>query len=295
MLTSVLFQFAMMRFGVLVTGAVASREVYVPGGKFIQQSCLHEVPTGTSIDENDHEFIFTFPNETVVKVPLCEPNGTKLGVSHGNAWKAWAQFKLSGSSAVTGLSNSWIVPEDPTVKSNQILYYWNGVEDGSSAGGSGVLQPVLEWRSSSGWGIKSWYVGAGGTVTSGLVPVKPGDKILGSMKNSNGAWTVTGQAEGGSPATLNYNRQSLTFTYAYEVLEAYTVGSSCAMYPPQSSGVTFTETAVEFDGKDATDSIEWDAYSCPSGPGCTGSSGCSEVATVHGNDVTISYRTTSLV
>lgn len=263
----------------------------VPGGRLVQKECLHEVPSGTEFHETDDHFVFTFPNGTVSTRPLCSA-GHSLSVSHGNAWKAWAQFKLNGASSVTSLSNSWIVPEDPTRKSNQILYYWNGVEDGGSSGGSGVLQPVLQWTS-GGWGIKSWYVGAGGTVTSNLVAVRPGDKILGSMVH-DGSWTVTGQAEGGSPATLKYSRQTLTFTYAYEVLEAYSVGSYCSMYD-RTGGVTFTDTKVAFDGQDATDKITWTPYSCPSGPGCAGSAECGEKATVSGNDVTISYRTSALV
>lgn len=274
-----------------VAVAYDSDRLLVPGGHLVQKGCLHEVPSGTEFHEIDSHFVFTFPNGTTSSRPFCSA-GHSLSVSHGNAWKAWAQFKLDGSNSVTSLSNSWIVPESPTTESNQILYYWNGVEDGSSRGGSGVLQPVLQWTS-SGWGIKSWYVGVGGTVTSNLVGVRPGDKILGSMVH-NGSWTVTGQAEGGPPATLKYSRESLTFTYAYEVLEAYNVGSSCSMYD-RSGGVTFTDTKVAFDGKDATDKLIWTPYSCPSGPGCVGSAACGEKATISGNDVKISYRTSTMV
>lgn len=279
-------------------GALAAAEqseyVVVPGGRFVHSSCVHEVPSHTHFEDDGENFIFTFPNGTRVSKPQCNHHVTPLSVTHGGAWKAWAQFKLDGSSSVTSLSNSWIVPENPTSEGGQILYYWNGVEDGSTSGGTGVLQPVLQWTS-GGWGIKSWYVGAGGTVTSDLVSTPTGSKVLGSMVHQDGTWTVTGTAEDGTSAVLRYTRQTLTFTYAYEVLEAYTVGSSCSMYPPQAEGVTFTDTKIAFDGKDATDSIQWVPYSCPSGPGCSGSAECGERATVSGNDVTISYRTSSFV
>jgi hypothetical protein len=278
-----------------IAAAADANHVLVPGGRLVHRSCVHEVPSGTDVSEDDGHFVFTFPNGTVARQPLC-PSAratVSLGVGHGNAWKAWAQFSLPGSTAVTSLKNTWIVPEDPTSKGAQILYYWNGIEDGDSAGGSGVLQPVLEWRQSSGWGIKSWYVGAGGTVTSNLVAVKPGDKIIGTMDYDGKGWTCTGQAQDGSPATLKYSR-SMTFTFAYEVLEAYYVGSSCSMYD-KSGGVTFTDTQVAFDGKDATDEVQWVAFSCPSGPGCTGTAECGEQALISGKDVTISYRTSTLV
>jgi len=278
-----------------ISAAADTDHVLVPGGRLVHRSCVHEVPSGTDVSEEGDHFVFVYPNGTVATRALClsERATVSLGVSHGNAWKAWAQFKLPGSTAVTSLKNTWIVPEDPTSKGDQILYYWNGIEDGDRTGGSGVLQPVLEWRQSSGWGIKSWYVGAGGTVTSNLVAVKPGDKIIGTMDNDGKGWTCTGQAQDGSPAVLKYSKP-MTFAFAYEVLEAYSVGSSCSMYD-KSGGVTFTDTQMAFDGKDATDQVQWVAFSCPSGPGCMGTAECGEQASISGNDVTISYRTSMLV
>jgi len=275
-----------------LASASASDLLQVPGGKLVHKDCVHEVPSGTTIEETDSHFVFTFPDGTSESRELCHRNMTKLGVSHGNAWKAWAQFKLPGSNTVTSLSNSWIVPETPTSE-GALLYYWNGIEDGGSSGGGGVLQPVLQHASGGSWGIKSWYVGTGGTVTSGLVPTPAGSKVVGSMvQNSDGTWTCTGAPEGGESATLNFNRRTPVFTYAYEVLEAYSMGD-CSMYPPQPEGVRFTDTKVAFDGVDATDQVQWVPYSCPSGPGCTGSTSCGEKATVDGGDVIISYRVSS--
>merc|ERR1712203_769732 len=110
-------------------------------------------------------------------------------------------------------------------------------------------------------------------------------------QESDGSWICTGVEEGGQPATLKYARDSITFTYAYEVLEAYYVGSTCSMYPPQPEGVTFSATGASFDGKDVSQSVQWETFSCPSGPGCAGSAECGEKATVSGTDVTISYQT----
>jgi len=214
-------------------------------------------------------------------------------VSHGNAWKTWAQYRKPGSHKVTSLKNQWTVPKGSFEKGNQILYYWNGIEDGGSTGGTGVLQPVLEWRHSSGWGIKSWYVGSGGTVTSQLVPTPPGTVVTGSMSmQDDGSWICTGKPAGGQPATLHFTRKKPTFTTAYEVLEAYFVGSNCGLYPSDNV-VGFSKTEAAFDGKAVSD-IKWELYSCPSGPGCSGASAeCGETTTVDGGVVNIHFKSRS--
>jgi hypothetical protein len=219
----------------------------------------------------------------------CGEEGFKL--SHGGAWKAWAQFKQPGSTSVTSLSNTWKVPIEPRTKGDQILYYWNGIEDGDRTGGKGVLQPVLQWTRSSGWAIKSWFVGAGGTVTSDLLKTPSGSTVTGLMQqDSNGTWVVTGTTASGHNATLFYSRKTLTFTYAYEVLEAYSVGKECSMYPTDGA-TTFGATTASFDNKPVSD-IKWEPYSCPSGPGCDGSpASCGEKTAVDGSSVTIHYNT----
>lgn len=280
----------MLRAVILVTiSTVARGDVLIPGGRIVNRECVHEVPSGTSIEETENEFRFTFPNGSISAVALCK----NFMVSHGNAWKTWAQYRKSDSAKITSLKNQWTVPKGSFDKGSQILYYWNGIEDGGkSGGGSGVLQPVLEWRRSSGWGIKSWYVGSGGTVTSNLVSTPPGTVVTGSMSlQQDGTWICTGQPAGGSPATLHFTRKQPTFTTAYEVLEAYSVGSECGMYP--SDGVVgFSNTEVAFDGEVVSD-LTWETHSCPSGPGCAGSAECGERTTVDNGVVNIHFQSSS--
>merc|ERR1712080_418751 len=104
----------------------------------------------------------------------------------------------------------------------------------------------------------------------------------------DGTWTCTGQPIGGSPATLHFNRQQPTFTTAYEVLEAYSVGSTCSLYP--SDGVVgFSKTQLAFDGQAVSD-FTWETYSCPSAPGCVGSAECGEHTTVDNGVVNIHFK-----
>jgi hypothetical protein len=107
------------------------------------------------------------------------------------------------------------------------------------------------------------------------------------QQDTNGTWVVTGTTAAGKNATLFYSRKTLTFTYAYEVLEAYNVGASCSMYPADGA-TTFSGTEVSFDHKAVSD-IKWEPFSCPSGPGCIGSASCGEKTTVDGSSITIHY------
>jgi len=209
------------------------RSLPVPGGRLVAEECIHQVPSGTLVEETASGFIFTFQNGTAHSVSSCANKEPALfQPDHGTAWKTWAQYRSNGSKMVTGLSGSWTVPGEPEKAGGQILYYWNGVEDGGAAGGKGVLQPVLQWTRQTGWALKSWYVGAGGTVTSNLVKCKPGDKVTGIMtETGDGKWTVIGTV-GDTNVTLHYARKTLVFTTAYVVLEAYEVESSreCTRY-----------------------------------------------------------------
>jgi len=47
-------------------------------------------------------------------------------LTHGSAWKAWTQYE--NTSGIGYLNSKWNVPPMPQSASNQILYFWNGVE-----------------------------------------------------------------------------------------------------------------------------------------------------------------------
>jgi hypothetical protein len=143
--------------------------VLVPGGQKLHRSCVHEVPAGSAVSHaHDGALVFTSPGRAPIVVgshcgirlllalcsialsaccPLQMPRcayPAKANVTHGAAWKAWAQHVPTGSEReVSYLNGSWPVPPEPTdTSAGQTLFFWNGIEPTDT---SAVLQPVLQW------------------------------------------------------------------------------------------------------------------------------------------------------
>ena len=293
---------------VVATAAVGVDFIPVPGGQMRHRSCIHEVASGTRIHEADDGMMtVTEPGKPPRILPTCNTTTGLVGrAMRGSAWKTWAQLKPGDATSVTALSNQWKVPPNPTKNNNQVLYYWNGVEDGGSSGGTGVLQPVLQFGQSTpnAWGIKSWYVGSGGTVTSPVVKLKTGDIVTGKMAQQlDGSWICIGVAEFNSgnwskASTLHYTgTNEKKFTYAYTaVLEAYHVYTDASEYP-SSGSVAFTKTQLEFDGVKVSPPFQWDNCFCPD-PSCGkcedptgGQLGEKTTTSDNGENVTIHWNT----
>jgi hypothetical protein len=83
---------------------------------------------------------------------VTAPGVCKLGYAHAAPMEAFFQHSMD----IASFEASYIVPEDPTIRSaaaGNILYYWIGLQDtGSSA--NPVIQPVLSWRGGT------WYFGS---------------------------------------------------------------------------------------------------------------------------------------
>ena len=110
--------------------AVPTGYVRVPGG-LAHKSCTHEVPAGVVLDQT------TLP---ICEFPFLRTGGlrqTANNLTHGSAWKAWAQFSSGASSSVTSLVSLWTVPGQPSASGGQVLFFWNGLEPRDT---SAVLQ-----------------------------------------------------------------------------------------------------------------------------------------------------------
>lgn len=220
--------------------------VTVPGGKLYHKECVHAIPDSSHIvyDEKTGHVEVTSPMGETKSFPPCgHPVVTRP--LHGPAWKAWLEYR--NVEKISELYGEWSVPPVPSGgNQGQILYYWNGVEPDDN---SAVLQPVLQYGNTpagggSYWGLASWYVSSINAFYTPLVNCRPGDKVVGDMAIiNNGSWVVTGSCAGGQKASFTYLPPSNDYTWAYEVLEAYSI-SDCLQQYPTTKALVFDNIKV---------------------------------------------------
>lgn len=201
--------------------------VLVPGGR-THKSCVHEVPNGVILDET-----------SLAPCGYAFLRGN-LNLTHGSAWKAWAQVNTTGLPSVSSLNSTWVVPGPPQdTTGGQTLFWWNGVEPADT---SAVLQPVLQWGPSAAggdnsWAYSSWYVSAThGSHFSKLEKVQTGDAVTGrNTLNADGSWTISSTAPKRNPSVLQFKPVAGAWPTAFHVLEAYGVDATCnlceSIYP----------------------------------------------------------------
>jgi hypothetical protein len=159
-----------------------------PNGYF-HPACVHEVPSGGSIDERGNiveasgqvryipECVYPRFDRTGAEIPKealrLPPRGRVPGI---NGWLAWFAADVSNP---TWVSSSWVVPAAPYRQGGQTIYFFNGLEPGD---GSQIVQPVLQWNQSGSdhsWAVSAWNVSNSNAYNSTPVRVNPGDKIDG--------------------------------------------------------------------------------------------------------------------
>lgn len=182
---------------------------------------------------------------TLRDLPAPEGDAANQVPEVGSGWITYAGWENGTGSSITSFSTTWTVPPPPANLGRQLIFLFSGIENHGA--NYGILQPVLQWgRSAAGggprWMVASWYVtNDGSALYSPLVPVNPGDTLVGVM-------TLTGVSPvaGGSP-TFDYNcvftglpQTSLNvrgigeLLWCNQTLEAYRV-TDCDHYPDTPS------------------------------------------------------------
>jgi hypothetical protein len=117
----------------------------------------------------------------------------------GSGWITYAQNDVPVS-GITGFTTDWIVPNNPPANNGQLLYIFNGLQDGFDAT-SHILQPVLQYGANGRfggnyWSIDNWYVSCQTCPVFYGTPitVTPGTGLSGIMSGStstNGTYNYT--------------------------------------------------------------------------------------------------------
>jgi hypothetical protein len=78
-----------------------------------------------------------------------------------NGWQGVAAWRNKNQTHhITSLTATWQVPKEPSKKTDQIFFIFNGLESISALNKpGGILQAVLQWTK-DGWAVRSWYVRA---------------------------------------------------------------------------------------------------------------------------------------
>ena len=104
----------------------------------------------------------------------------------GTGWITDAYWSNNSGTPIKLFSTNWIVPNAPTTNHGQLIYLFNGIQDGLTST-SHILQPVLQWRTSPAgggnyWAITNWYVSGSNAFYGQLIPVSIGTNLQGVIQ-----------------------------------------------------------------------------------------------------------------
>jgi hypothetical protein len=151
----------------------------------------------------------------------------------------WVQAaNYSSNTPIGRIVASWTVPAAPAKKSDQVIYFFPGLEQLPNV--QSILQPVLGWN---GYGDKAWTLASwnccvdGTTFHSDPVAASAGDEVVGDTYSDCGAGVACSSWNIDSRNTTTGQTSSLT-TDPYDdlnwvfggVLEVYSV-ATCNQYP----------------------------------------------------------------
>ena len=196
-----------------------------------------------------------------------------------NGWVAYASYVLPRENAARYIAANMSVPDEPTIDSGQVDYFFPGLEDLENV--QTIVQPVLGWNAfnDSGWTIASWNCCLNGeTWHSDPVAVAAGITLYGRITSSSCAgnvcddWSIlTRDPVNDHDTVLNTSGYGQAFDWVFgAVLEAYGI-SQCGERPATGS-IAFSRIAVLALRPPTSGGIAqrqaWDPTIIPSAPNC---------------------------
>jgi hypothetical protein len=146
----------------------------------------------------------------------------------GQGWITYAQN--NNTLAVSTFSTFWTVPTAPSTNDGQLLYLFNGLQDGVLPT-SHILQPVLQYGSNNAfggnyWVINNWYASCSTCQAYYATPVgtATGTTLNGVMKEigqSGSTYSYTSSFVG-APANNTFQVDNVPqLIYSFETMESY--------------------------------------------------------------------------
>lgn len=168
----------------------------------------------------------------------ADPANNYLPAASG--WVAYSYWSNADTliHPVTYFSTSWAVPSAPKQQSNQTLFLFNGMQNGTTSA-SYIIQPVLQWGASAAgggkyWAIANWFVTGSGAYYSQLETVNTGTPLQGviQLTSHSGARYNYNASFAGYPIgeSLQINNLPQAWWCA-ETLETYGINNPYTQYP----------------------------------------------------------------
>ncbi len=258
--------------------------VTAPNKEELPPACVHVVPNNAIVSANG----------TVV-VPGVMRENIQLACSQKTIPPATNGYVVDGNDLLSTSSNSineliayWTVPPNPTTcssSSDQILFFWNGLEDNGNDTYGVLWQPVLSHGYNGGsygcyYYINVWFLDNGNSMITPGFTVYPGDTIFAELYYEG---TVGGtccywygeiadqtsghlgvESEQGQTGPGTYYQMYWAFGGVLEVANV----NSCSEYPNGSSGYTEFYNILMYDSTWTAVSPSWTSFVTSQTPGC---------------------------
>jgi hypothetical protein len=235
------------------------------------KSCVHEVPSGSHIEERDGLILVTLPGARQIKPirPCGYQLQAKKKVGQYDGWMAYTTSQAANDyDAFVGYFS---VPDAPQ-SAPEVLYLFTGLQNVNwipiidpPPQTFDIIQPVLQYPGDNGdyWSVKSWYVTLTNDVLySSEIQVNTGDLIFGNMTKTGGdsTWYIGGTDSQSSQNTfLTVTRDVLlNQPWAYCTAECYGC-QDCTTYP--DNPIFFTKLQISLKGQTLTPS--WQPSTSP--------------------------------
>jgi len=165
-------------------------------------------------------------------------------------------YPPSGENNLNSFTSTYVVPGNPPSRSNQVLFYFIGMQDNDAPGSVNIVQPVLTW----GNGFQQWYAQSWAccpsniTVSSPpLFGLNPGSTLDGLItRESDSTWRID-SVFNGKRTTLHAQVGDYQYNWADVTLEVYQI-STCTQFAP---GRAYFNKLVLKDQQGATLSPRW--------------------------------------
>eukprot|EP01091_Cochliopodium_minus_P002432 TRINITY_DN12294_c0_g1_i1.p1 TRINITY_DN12294_c0_g1~~TRINITY_DN12294_c0_g1_i1.p1 ORF type:complete len:302 (-),score=66.40 TRINITY_DN12294_c0_g1_i1:52-957(-) len=279
-------KFFIMILAIFCISFALSKSIPTPMGR-IPEECVHEVESGSEIQERNGFTYVKSPDGTLRLLNSCIYNVHKLIAEHKKAnykkfnrtnspleydgWLAYTSYERSNKATFDTFLGYFSVPNNPS-NDPEVLYIFTGLQNNDwvplvdpEPSVFDIIQPVLQYPASSGsgWSVKSWYVTLNsGVIVSREILVNAGDNIYGNMTRlSSSDWYIGGTStQTGKTSEIKVSRQRLlSQPWSFNTIECYGCGGGCSYLPTNTC--VFSKLSLTSQGSSVSPS--WNAFVSP--------------------------------